>query len=280
MTVVRVRGLSVFAFHGVLEEEKRLGQRFVLGIEAVPWSDRAEESDAVADAIHYGELAERAVSIATSERYDLLERLGARIADVLYAEFPLRSVRVSIDKPSAPVPLALDSVGVVVCRRSSTSVVVALGANLGEPASALRAAAGELGATAGVHLLARSRLFRTAPVGGPEQPAYLNAALLLETRLDPEALLDRLQEIEQTHGRTRDVPSGPRTLDLDLLLYGARQIATTRLTVPHPRLGDRRFALAPLLDVLPGALVGMRPARLLAESPEVAAQKVEPVGWL
>lgn len=280
MTVVRVQGVSFFAFHGVLEEEKRLGQRFRLDLEAIPWSDLAEETDAVADAIHYGELAERAVAVATTERYDLLERLGARIADVLFAEFPLRAISVSIGKPSAPVPLALETVSVTVSRCAAAEVVVALGANLAEPVAAIRSAVDELATTPGVDLLARSRLYRTAPVGGPEQPAYVNAAVLLATRLDPLGLLDRLQAIEDVHGRTREVRFGPRTLDLDLLLYDGREIATDRLTVPHPRLAERRFALVPLLDVLPRALVAGRPARLLGEAPDVAAQELEPAGWL
>jgi dihydroneopterin aldolase/2-amino-4-hydroxy-6-hydroxymethyldihydropteridine diphosphokinase len=280
VTVIRVRGLSFFAFHGVLEEEKRLGQRFRLDLEAVPWSDRAEATDAVADAVHYGELAERAVAVATAERYDLLERLGARIADVLFAEFPLRSVRVCLGKPSAPVPLSLDTVVVEVFRSAAEDVVVALGANLGAPEPTLRAAVDELAATVGVDLVARSRIYRTAPVGGPEQPSYLNAAVRLTTRLGPHALLDRLQAIEQAHGRTREVRFGARTLDLDLLLYGGRTVADERLVVPHPRLAERRFALVPLLDVLPDAAVAGRSARVLAEAPEVAAQELRAVGWL
>ncbi len=264
----------------MLEEEKRLGQRFRLDLEAVPWTARAEESDDVGDAVHYGELAARAFAIATSERYDLLERLAARIADALFAEFPLRAVRVTVGKPSAPVPLVLDTVEVEVARRASEGVIVALGGNVGDPEATLRAVADELAGTAGVDLVARSRLYRSAPLGGPDQPAYLNAAVGLTTRLGPEALLDRLQELERDHGRTREVRWGPRTIDLDLLLYGASAISSGRLTVPHPRLAERRFALLPLLDVLPDARIGGRPARLLADAPEIAAQEVEPVGWL
>ena len=114
-----------------------------------------------------------------------------------------------------------------------------------------------------MEVLARSATYRTAPVGGPEQPDYLNAAVLLEVALEPLALLRRLQAIEHGHGRVRTVRWGPRTLDLDVLLWDERAIDEPALTVPHPRLVERRFALEPLLEVLPEAR--LPDGRLLAE---------------
>lgn len=280
MTTVRIAGLRFFGYHGVLEEEARLGQRFSIEIEAEPWADLAETSDDVADAIHYGELAEQALALATGQRFNLLEALAGRIADELFAAFPLQALRVTVEKPAAPVPVVLDTVTVTVERHATEHVVVALGANLGPAEETLREAVSELAATPGVELQARSRLYRSAPVGGPEQPVYLNGAVSLRTRLEPHALLDRLQEIESVHGRTREVRWGARTLDLDLALFGSRAISSGRLTVPHPRLAERRFVLEPLLDVAPNALVRGRPARLLAAQPGLADQELEVVGLL
>jgi 2-amino-4-hydroxy-6-hydroxymethyldihydropteridine diphosphokinase len=129
-------------------------------------------------------------------------------------------------------------------------VVIGLGANLGDRkallGSAVRACArfGEL--------LAVSSLYETEPLG-PPQPQYLNAALLLRTELDPEALLDGLLAIEREHGRARRERWGPRSLDLDVLFICGATVDTERLVVPHPGLAERAFALLPLLDVAPDA---------------------------
>jgi len=102
-------------------------------------------------------------------------------------------------------------------------------------------------------VLARSRIYETAPVGGPSQPDYLNAAVLIDWPGDPHALLDALQTIEHDLGRVRDVRNGPRTIDLDILWMQDARIESARLVVPHPRLHERAFALRPLLDIAPDA---------------------------
>ena len=102
-------------------------------------------------------------------------------------------------------------------------------------------------------VVGHSALYETAPIGGPEQGPYLNAVVLLETDLAPRALLDELLAIERSHGRKRRVKWGPRTLDLDLLLYGDVSVEEKGLSLPHPGLTRRRFALEPLLEVWPDA---------------------------
>jgi 2-amino-4-hydroxy-6-hydroxymethyldihydropteridine diphosphokinase len=129
-------------------------------------------------------------------------------------------------------------------------VCVALGSNLGERESHLAAALVALTRTPGISNLCVSSLWETAPVGGPGgQGAYLNAVARFETTLAPRALLDLVLELERVHGRERSVPDAPRTLDLDLLLYGGQVIREEGLTVPHPRLHLRPFVLAPLREV-------------------------------
>lgn len=128
---------------------------------------------------------------------------------------------------------------------------VALGSNLQSPAQQLHRAVLAIGALEQCRLGACSRVYRNPALGPGDQPDYLNAALLLHTRLEPLALLDALQEIEQRQGRQRGVRWGPRTLDLDLLLYGDRVVDLPRLQVPHPRLAERPFVLSPLADLLP-----------------------------
>jgi 2-amino-4-hydroxy-6-hydroxymethyldihydropteridine diphosphokinase len=131
----------------------------------------------------------------------------------------------------------------------TTRAYVALGANLGERAGALERAVEALRATPGVRVVAISRNWETAPVG-PPQPAYLNAAAALDTELDALALLARLHEIEREAGRTRSAERNlPRTLDLDLLLFGGLVIEAPELIVPHPRMHERAFVLEPLAEI-------------------------------
>ena len=132
---------------------------------------------------------------------------------------------------------------------------VGLGANLGAPRRQLLAALQELGRIPQTRVTARSSLYRTAPIGGPDQADYVNAVARLETSLRPEELFSHLQEIERSHGREPSFRNAPRTLDLDLLLYGAEQIVTPSLTVPHPRMHERAFVLVPLLELDPGAVI-------------------------
>jgi 2-amino-4-hydroxy-6-hydroxymethyldihydropteridine diphosphokinase len=137
-----------------------------------------------------------------------------------------------------------------------TRAYVGLGANLGEREVTLRAAVDALGAEEGIEVVALSMLRETEPVGVGEQPLYLNGAVALETMLAARQLLDRLQALELRFGRVRVAGEhGPRTLDLDLLLYGDAEIDEPGLVVPHPRLHERRFVLEPLAELAPGLVV-------------------------
>lgn len=134
------------------------------------------------------------------------------------------------------------------------SAYIGLGANLGEPASALREALLALAALPDSLLVASSSIYRTAPIDS-SGPDYLNAVALLDTRLSPLALLAGLQRIEQAHGRERPYRNAPRTLDLDLLLYADAVIDQPGLRVPHPHLHERAFVLLPLAEIAPDAIV-------------------------
>jgi 2-amino-4-hydroxy-6-hydroxymethyldihydropteridine diphosphokinase len=155
-----------------------------------------------------------------------------------------------------------------------TLAYVGLGANIGEPREQLRTALDELNGLPETRMTARSSLYRSAPLGYTDQPEFLNAVAQIDTGLAAETLLDRLQEIEQRHGRERPFAGAPRTLDLDLLLYGDQTIASARLTVPHPRMHERAFVLRPLLEIDSEISVpGKGPARHLLSA--CGAQDIE-----
>lgn len=128
---------------------------------------------------------------------------------------------------------------------------IGLGSNLNDPQSQVREALEQLASLEHCELVARSSLYRSDPVGPQDQPDFVNAVAELHTRLDAESLLDQLQALEQSHQRVRERHWGPRTLDLDILLYGDQQIDTERLCVPHRFMRERSFVLWPLAEIAP-----------------------------
>jgi 2-amino-4-hydroxy-6-hydroxymethyldihydropteridine diphosphokinase len=155
--------------------------------------------------------------------------------------------------------------------------VVGLGGNMGDAAATLRAALPALDELPGTRLVRASRLYRTPPWGRHDQSDFVNAAVLLETTLLPRALLDGLLSVERAFGRDRCAEAGrwgPRTLDLDLLLYGERIVDEPGLAVPHPYLHERAFAMLPLVEVWPDAVIpGVGPASAVLA--EMACEGIE-----
>ena len=146
----------------------------------------------------------------------------------------------------------------------TTHAFIGIGANLGDARGNVADAVARLESLPGCTLLAVSSLYRTAPIDSSGAD-YINAVARLHTSLDAEALLLALHGIEQAHGRERPYRNAPRTLDLDLLLYGEQQIASATLTVPHPRMTQRAFVLVPLLELEPDiAIPGCGPAQAFA----------------
>ena len=150
---------------------------------------------------------------------------------------------------------------------------VALGANLGDPAATVRAAFGALANLPDSRVVHSSSLYRTAPVGITAQPEFINAVAELETGLAPEALLDALLDVEQRFGRRRAEKNGPRTLDLDLLLFDDQFIDLPRLILPHPRVHLRAFVLCPLAEIAPMLVIPGR-GSIAAWLPAVANQGI------
>lgn len=146
---------------------------------------------------------------------------------------------------------------------TAVDLYIGLGSNLGDRRAYLEAALEALARWPDGRFAAVSSIYETAPLGYLEQPAFYNAVAHLTTRSPPEQVLQRLMAIEGAHGRQRSIHWGPRTLDLDLLLYGDRIVQTATLEVPHPHLTRRAFVLEPLLEIAPG-LVHPRTGQPLA----------------
>jgi len=137
----------------------------------------------------------------------------------------------------------------------AATAFIGLGSNLADPLVQVRQALVELDSIPGTRVTARSSFYRTLPVGLLEQPEFINAVASVRTTLKPQALLAALLAIENRHGRRRSMRNAPRTLDLDLLLYGEQVLGQDGLTLPHPRLQERAFVLAPFAEIAPDAMV-------------------------
>jgi 2-amino-4-hydroxy-6-hydroxymethyldihydropteridine diphosphokinase len=150
---------------------------------------------------------------------------------------------------------------------------IGLGSNLRSPERQILAAFDRIAAAPRIELLARSSLYRSAPVGYAAQPDFVNAVAALRTTLSAHELLDTLLEIERRHGRVRELPNGPRTLDLDVLIYGDMMLTSDRLALPHPRAHERAFVLLPLVEIAPHCVIPGR-GRAADWLPRVAGQQV------
>jgi 2-amino-4-hydroxy-6-hydroxymethyldihydropteridine diphosphokinase len=138
---------------------------------------------------------------------------------------------------------------------STVTVYVALGSNLEEPVRQLRNGLEALGKLPDTRIVRVSSFYRSAPVGYADQPDFVNAVAVIETGLAPRALLDALLDVERRHGRVREFPNAPRTLDLDIVAYGDRIVDEPGLAIPHPRMHERAFVMVPLAEIAPDATI-------------------------
>lgn len=263
---IRLAGVRGRGFHGVFEHERREGQEFVVDVELAVDLGPAGASDDLADTVNYGEIGAATLARIEGEPHDLVERLAELVARDALEHPSVDEVTVTVHKPQAPVGVPFEDVTVSVTRRREpVPVVVAVGANLpwGEsgPHETATSAIESLAHHPAVRVVAASALHDSDPVGGPEQPGYVNAVVLARTSLSPTSLLRELHALEAAFDRVREVRWGARTLDLDLVQYGDPASGTdvtsgsARLVLPHPRAHERAFVLVPWLDVDPLAVL-------------------------
>lgn len=256
MDRVLIDDLRVLTVIGALPHEREIAQPLRIDLSIGLDLRNAGRSDELNDTVHYGLVCERVAEMCRDSKDILLERLAAKIADVVLEFDLVEVVDVTLTKLRPPIAEEVQSTSVVITRSRSEAaappledheVIVALGSNLGDREGYLRFAVAELG-----NVVAMSQVYETEPIGGPDgQGAYLNMVVKVQTSLDPYAFIRRCQRIEANALRQRIVHWGPRTLDVDMLFYDDVHINSERLTVPHPRINERRFVLTPLSEVAP-----------------------------
>jgi dihydroneopterin aldolase/2-amino-4-hydroxy-6-hydroxymethyldihydropteridine diphosphokinase len=246
---ITLRGLRGRGRHGVLDFERAGGQVFVTDVTLELDMRAAAAGDDLTRTADYGALAAAVVQVLEGEPVDLIETLADRIARVCLDVPAVAAVEVTVHKPQAPITVPFDDVSVTIRRGRERTAVLALGSNLGDRLACLQGAVDAFALAPDTPLVACSPVYETDPVGGPEQPPYLNAVVLVSTSLTAERLLDRAGAVEAAYGRVRDEQWGPRTLDVDLITVGGDVKETPRLTLPHPRAHERAFVLAPWCDI-------------------------------
>lgn len=253
MDKIKITDLEIFAHHGVLKEERENGQKFFLSVVAHTDFRRAAAFDDLDQTIDYGGMCGEITAFLTENTYKLIETAAERLAKHLLKKYRylLRKIEVEIKKPEAPIELPFGNVSVAIERGWHTAYISA-GSNMGDRQGYLDNAA-EIFVFADDCILSKvSKTIETKPYGEVKnQDDFLNCVFEIKTLLSPEELLTRLNEIEEMAGRMREIPKGPRTLDLDIVYYDDLVLDTKNLTIPHHDLANREFVLAPLAETAP-----------------------------
>lgn len=248
---IHIEDLEVFANHGVFPEETSLGQKFLISLTMYTDSRSAGKTDCLEKSADYGEVCHFITEYTKEHPRRLIEAAAEDLAEAILLRYTiLKGVTLELKKPWAPVGLPLKTVSVKISRFRHTAYL-GLGSNLGDKKAYLDNAVKALDKAKGCHVEKVSSYYVTAPYGGVEQDDFLNACLTLKTLLTPEELLEKLHEIEQSAHRERTVRWGPRTLDLDILMYDDVVMETDNLIIPHAEMHLRSFVLNPLCEIAP-----------------------------
>ncbi|MBQ9180076.1 MAG: 2-amino-4-hydroxy-6-hydroxymethyldihydropteridine diphosphokinase [Firmicutes bacterium] len=249
MDYIKVKGVKVFAHHGVIPQERASGQEFIVDVTMGTRTWKAAAADELEKTIDYGAVCEKIVAFMEGNQYKLIETCAERLADKLLRETDgLSEITVEIHKPNAPIEADFEDVSVCITRKKHV-VYIGLGSNMGDKGEFLYGAIDALGAHPDIEVKKISTLIETKPYGNEKQDDFLNGAIKVETMLSPMDLLDVCQKLEDEAGRERTEHWGPRTLDLDILCFDDEIIETERLVVPHPDMMNRDFVLRPMTEI-------------------------------
>lgn len=250
---IKIKDLEVYGRHGVHKEENILGQKFLVSVDLYVDTRKAGHLDDIEHSVNYAKVAHEIEAFCREHTFKLLEALAERLAERLLLQHEgVERVRVEIKKPWAPILLPLDTVSVEI-ERGWHQAYLSLGSNIGDKQKYLQAALALLAADEKIRLLQVSDFIVTEPYGGVEQDDFLNAAAAIATLHTPQELLACIHEIEQSQGRERLIHWGPRTLDLDILLYDDELLWEENLKIPHIEMHKRSFVLEPLVQIAPWA---------------------------
>lgn len=251
MDQIIISDLQVYAHHGVYQQETEKGQNFLVSVTLETDTRAAGMTDDLGLSTNYGVVCRFLNAFLTEHTFKLLETAAEKTAEALLLQFPrVRAVDLEIKKPEAPIPLPFGMVSVKIWR-GWRRAYIACGSNIGDRKGHLDAAVAALREDRQCRVIRVSDWIATTPYGGVAQADYLNGVIAIDTLYPPEVLLSRLQEIERAEARERKERWGPRTLDLDILLYEGVVMEEEKLTIPHRDMKNRDFVLRPLAQIAP-----------------------------
>ena len=251
MDKIIIEDLQIYAHHGVYPKENEIGQNFYINAELETDTRRAGVMDDLNLSTNYGDVCRFLHSFLTEHTYKLIETAAERAAEALLLTFThIKRVTLEVRKPEAPIPFPFQSVSVRITR-GWRRTYIACGSNMGDREACLNHAVACFRKDHRCNVARVSEWMETTAYGGVEQEDFLNGVIALDTLYTPEELLERIHEIEKSQGRERVVHWGPRTLDLDILLYEGCVMDTEELTIPHKDMANRDFVLKPLAQIAP-----------------------------
>ena len=251
MYEIKLTGLTFSACHGVNPEEKVLPQPFTVDVIAKVIGHI--RSDEIESTVSYAKIAKTVKEEIECESVDLIETLAEKTAVRLINTYPIKEVEVTVHKPKAPISIPFDDIYVKVKRKRSRAFL-SIGSNLGERENYIAFAIERLHSEQHTKVIKTSKIIETEPYGYTNQGKFLNAAVEIETVLGPYELLQFIHKIENEADRKRTEHWGPRTLDLDILLFENEIIYSDELIIPHADMKNRRFVLEPLCDIAPNII--------------------------
>ena len=249
MDCIKIVDLEIFGNHGLLREENALGQKFLISANLYLDTRRAGICDVMEFSVDYNEVCHLIYDYVKGNTYNLIETVSEELAEEILLSFPLlEKVDIEVKKPWAPIGLPLSYVSVNISRGWHTAYL-SVGSNMGDKEKNLNGAMDELSKDMLIKIVKKSKLCETKPYGYEEQDDFVNDALEIKTLYTPEELLDKIHDVEKMFGRVRDVHWGPRTLDIDIIMYDSLVMNSERLTIPHADMHNRKFVLKPLAEI-------------------------------
>lgn len=249
MDKIIIKGLEIFAHHGVFEEENVLGQKFVIDAVLHISTREAGINDDIKKSIDYGAVCADINNMMQEQNYNLIEAVAEKVTSELLIKYAdMRGIDITVKKPWAPILMPIETVAVSISRRKHIAYL-GLGSNIGDRESYLDFAIDELNKDKYTKVTKVSDFIETEPYGGVEQDDFLNGCIEVETLHEPAELLKLVNDIENRAGRERVIHWGPRTLDIDILLYDDEIYDDEKLHIPHVEMHKRDFVLEPLANI-------------------------------
>lgn len=248
---IHIENLEFFARHGVFPEETKLGQKFIVSLTMYMNTRKAGKSDDLEVSVDYGAVSHFITDYMKENTFLLIEAAAENLVRELLLHFPLvKGIDLELKKPWAPIGLPVEYASVKISRFWHRAYL-GMGSNLGDKKGYLDQAVEKIKEDPECVVEKVSQYLVTEPYGGVEQDDFLNACMVVRTLLSPEELLDKLHEIEQEAHRERIIHWGPRTLDLDILMYDDLVMESDDLIIPHIEMDKREFVLKPLCEIAP-----------------------------